>query len=111
MWVTSGIEAWAGLAEDIAAALQTLGSRLRESAAAGVRPELPGEDAEEGLGPSQLRVFAAVREMGDVGVTSHAVARSTGIADANTPRMLKALADRGLVGASDTEPTIWTAAR
>jgi hypothetical protein len=110
-WVTSRIEAWAGLAEDIGAALQTFGSRLRESSAAGVRPELPGEDVEEGLGSSQLRVLAAVRATGDVGVTSHAVAKSTGIANSNTPRILKALAEHGLVQASDTKPAIWTATR
>lgn len=107
--MTSRIEAWAGLAEDIGAALQTFGSRLRKSTAS-VRPGPSGEDLKEGLGPSQLRVLAAVRETGDVGVTSHAVAKSTGIADSNTPRILKALADRGLVRASDTKPTIWTAA-
>jgi hypothetical protein len=110
-WVTSRIEAWAGLAEDVGAALQTFGSRLRESSSAVVRPEPPGEDAEEGLGPSQLRVLAAVRATSDVGVTSHAVAKATGIADSNTPRILKALSDRGLVRAGDTKPTIWTAAR
>lgn len=109
--MTLRIEAWAGLAEDIGAALQTFGSRLRESSAAVVRPAAPGEDAEEGLGPSQLRVLAAVREMGDVGITSHAVAKSTGIADSNTPRILKALSDRGLVWAGDTKPTLWTAAQ
>jgi hypothetical protein len=109
--MTSRIEAWAGLAEDIGAALQTFGSRLRESSPAAVRSEPPGEDAEEGLGPSQLRVLAAVRETGDVGVTSHAVAKATHLADSNTPRILKALADRGLVRAGDTKPTIWTAAR
>ena len=110
-WVTSRIEAWAGLAEDVGAALQTFGSSLRESSAPVARTEPPGEDAEEGLGPSQLRVLAAVRETGDAGVTSHAVAKSTGIADSNTPRILKALSDRGLVRAGNTKPTIWTAAR
>ena len=109
--VTSRIEAWAGLAEDVGAALQTFGSRLRESSVPAVGPEPPGEDAEEGLGPSQLRVLAAVRQTGEAGVTSHAVAKTTAIADSNTPRILKALADRGLVRAGDTKPTIWTAAR
>ena len=46
-----------------------------------------------------------------MGVTSHAVTKSTGIADSNTPRILKALSDRGLVRAGDIKPTIWTAAR
>lgn len=41
--------------------------------------------------------MTAVREVGDAGVTSHAVAKITSIADSHTPRMLKALADRGLV--------------
>ena len=109
--MTSRIEVWAGLAEDIGAALQTFGSRLRESSAVVVRPEPPGDGAKQGLGPSQLRVLAAVRETGDVGVTSHAVAKATGIADSNTPRILKALSNRGLVRAGDTKPTVWTAVR
>jgi DNA-binding IclR family transcriptional regulator len=53
--------------------------------------------------------LATVRETGDVGVTSHAVAKATGTAHSNTPRILKTLSDRGLVRASDTKPTIWTA--
>jgi hypothetical protein len=72
---------------------------------------LTGEDTEESPGPSQLRVLAAVWETRDAGVTSHAVAKSTGIADSNTSRILKALSDRGLVPAGNTKPTIWTAAR
>jgi hypothetical protein len=109
--VTSRIEASAGLAEDIGAALQTSGNRLPASSTAVVRPEPSGKGAEDGLGPSQLRVLAAVRETGDVGLTSHAVAKATGIADSNTPHILKALWDRGQVRASDRKPTIWTAVR
>jgi len=110
--MTSRIEAWAGLAEDIGAALQTFGGRLRESAASGTRRlPPPGEDAEDGLGTSQLRVLAAVRDADERGTTSAAVAKSTGIADSNTPRILKALAERGLIQAGDTKPTVWTAVR
>ena len=43
-------------------------------------------------------------------MTSPGVAKATGIADSNTPRILKALADRGLIHGGDTKPTIWTAA-
>lgn len=106
----SRIEAWAGLVEDIGAALQTFGGRLRESAAEDAhRLAPPDEDAEEGLGSSQLRVLAAVRDAGERGTTSPAVAKSTGIADSNTPRILKALAERRLIRASTTKPTVWTA--
>ena len=111
--MTSLTEAWAGLAEDIGAALQTFGGRLRESGApaTGLRPDPSDGDVEDSLGRSQLRVLAAVREAGERGITSPAVAKSTGIADSNTPRILKALADRGLVTAGDAKPTIWTATR
>ena len=111
--MTSRIEAWAGLAENVGAALQTFGSQLRASAEPVRSPAAPrapiGEDAEDGLGSSQLRVLEAVREAGAVGVTSHAVAKMSGVAGSNTPRILKSLLDRGLVSAGGDKPTIWTA--
>lgn len=102
--VTSRIEAWAGLAEDIGAALQVFGGRLRESSvpAAG-RLDAPAASAEDGLGPPQLRVLAAVRDSGERGVTSPAVAKATGTADSNTPRISKALADRRLIRGGHTK--------
>ena len=65
--MTSRIEAWAGLAEDIGAALRAFGGRLRESdVPAAARQDSVVAGAEEGLGPSQLRVLTAVRDSGSV---------------------------------------------
>jgi DNA-binding IclR family transcriptional regulator len=54
-------------------------------------------------------VLHAVREAGDRGVTSHAVAKSTELRSSNTPGILKALRERGLVRADGENPTIWVA--
>jgi hypothetical protein len=110
--VTSRDDAWAGLAEDVGKALLLFAERLRavpeptagSRAASGATRARP---ADEGIGASQLKVLEAVRASGADGVTSHEVAKATGLANSNTPRILKALAERGLVTASDTRPVVW----
>lgn len=110
--MTSRNDAWAGLAEDVGKALLLFAERLRAAPepTAGARPAsgaTRARESDDGLGASQIKVLEAVRESGSDGVTSHEVAKSTGLANSNTPRILKALAERGLVAASDTRPVIW----
>ena len=105
-------DAWAGLAEDVGKALLLFAERLHavpeptagSRAASGVTRSRAADD---GIGASQLKVLEAVRTSGADGVTSHEVAKSTGVANANTPRILKTLAERGLVTASGTRPVVW----
>lgn len=108
----SSNDAWAGLAEDVGNALLLFAERLRATPepTAGARsprgaPRARG--AVDGLGASQQKVLESVRRAGAEGVTSHEVAKVTGLENSNTPRILKALSERGLVSASDTRPIIW----
>ena len=64
-----------------------------------------------GLGASQRRVLEAVQAAGDIGTTAQQVAATTGLKSTNTPRMLKALAERGLLGSWGSNPIIWHAAQ
>ena len=61
------------------------------------------------LGASQEKVLDAVRGAGESGATAAQVAAATGLTSTNTPRMLKALAERGLVAGSGANPIIWYA--
>jgi hypothetical protein len=112
--VTSRDDAWAGLAEDVGNALLRFAERLRTSAAATAGRRSPGAttrpgDPEAALGTSQRKVLAAVRAIGDEGMTSHEAAKKTGLKNTNTPRILKALEERGLVTGADGSPVVWRA--
>jgi DNA-binding IclR family transcriptional regulator len=61
------------------------------------------------LGGAQLRVLEALRADAGNGMTAREVAAVTGLKDTNTPRILKALAERGLAAASETTPRLWSA--
>lgn len=104
--MTSGQDAIASLAEDVGRALVAFAERLREE---DTSPPVPSSAATHGrqLGKSQQRVLTALHEAGDAGLTAADVAQNTGIASTNTPRILKALADRGLVSGSDETPVVW----
>ena len=67
-----------------------------------------GKGVVSGLGEAALdRALADACIRNDAGdVTTHALAKTTGIANSNTPRILNALADRGLVWAGDARPAI-----
>ena len=117
----------ADLAEEVGRALLRFAARLRSSSpaeetapadadipappppapaadAAGPTPATPGQ---RGLGASQRRVLEAVQAAGDIGVTASQVAETTGLKSTNTPRMLKALAERGLLSSWGANPIIW----
>lgn len=68
-----------------------------------------GGDPGTALGTSQQKVLTAVRAAGREGMTSHEAAKKTGLKNTNTPRILKALEERGLVTAAGTSPVIWRA--
>ena len=117
----------ADLAEDVGRALLRFAGRLRsassadESAASVAEepsplPPAPPAGSREpakvapdvhGLGASQRRVLEAVQAAGEVGVTASQVAEATGLKSTNTPRMLKALAERDLVSSRGANPIIW----
>ena len=119
--------ALAGLAEDVGQALLRYASRLRgpaskadpveqgEGAAAlpptGLAADPVAAEQDDGrlrgLGASQKRVLEAVHAAGDSGTTANEVAAATGLKSTNTPRMLKALAERGLVASWGSNPFIW----
>ena len=81
------------------------------SPAAAVDDVAPDHDAPglRGLGAAQRRVLEAVQAAGGTGVTASRVAAATGLKSTNTPRMLKALAERGLVSSWGANPIIWYA--
>lgn len=60
-----------------------------------------------GLGVSQKKVLEAVHASGPGGATASQVAAATGLKSTNTPRMLKTLAERGLVSSEGSNPIIW----
>lgn len=133
----SGHAALAALAEDVGQALIRYASRLRIPGADGLvaalqvappaavaappgssslgavatatraeRPE-PADPELRRLGVSQKRVLEAVRAAGDAGTTAKQVAAATGLKSTNTPRMLKTLAERGLVSSWGSNPIVW----
>ena len=59
------------------------------------------------LGVSQKKALEAVRAAGETGTTANQVAAATGLTSTNTPRMLKTLAERGLVSSWGSNPTVW----
>lgn len=105
--MTSRQDAIASLAEDVGRALVAFAERLREedtSPPPAAAASTPGRS----LGRSQQKVLAAVAGAASAGLTAAEVATQTGIASTNTPRILKALADRGLVVSSDETPAVWS---
>jgi hypothetical protein len=60
-----------------------------------------------GLGVSQKKVLEALRAAGPGGTTANQVAAATGLKSTNTPRMLKTLAERGLISSWGSNPIIW----
>lgn len=119
--------ALAGLAEDVGRALLRFAGQLRGSAseadpveqgegtpsppATGLAADpvapVPDDVRLRGLGASQRRVLEAVRAAGQAGTTANQVAAATGLKSTNTPRMLKALAERGLVASWGSNPIVW----
>ena len=103
------------LAEDVAAALHRFAQALRGDAASPTPAPAPrvlaqGQDT-TGLGASQARVLEILKASGDRGMTSVEVAKAAGMRSSNTPRLLKALAERGLVQGVGSRPTVWTLAQ
>ena len=74
-----------------------------------LEPAVPGQAEVKvpGLGVSQKKVLEAVRAAGAAGTTANQVATATGLKSTNTPRMLKTLADRGLVSNWGSNPIVW----
>lgn len=117
----------AGLAEDLGRALLRFASQLRASTSSEGRGEIdqeaptpppapevpaaptPGDARLRGLGASQRRVLEVVQEAGEGGTTAQRVAAATGLKSTNTPRMLKTLAERGVVSSWGSNPIIWYA--
>lgn len=104
--MTTREDAIAELAEDVGRALLAFAERLREEGTAAPRSPTAATHSRQ-LGKSQQKVVGALQAAGDTGATSTEVARATGISATNTPRMLKALRERGLAEATDETPTIW----
>lgn len=71
-------------------------------------PAVP-QSAEPGLGAAQQRVLDALVAAGGDGMTSHEVAKATGLQNSNTPRILKTLQGRGLARSSGEKPAVWAA--
>lgn len=122
--------ALAALAEDVGQALIRYAERLRATTSptqdeAELRPlrttdspttSVPSASAAEAehvdvrlrrLGVSQKKTLEAVRAAGRAGVTANQVAVATGLTSTNTPRMLKTLAERGLVRSRGSNPMVW----
>ena len=104
--MTSRQDAIASLAEDVGRALVAFAEHLRED---DTSTPPPGAAATPGraLGRSQQKVLDAVAASAETGLTAAEVAAETDIASTNTPRILKALSDRGLVFASGESPAVW----
>jgi hypothetical protein len=109
--VTPQGDAVSGLAEDVGKALLLFAERLRaeHEATAGASGVSHATRPKAGLGRTQQQVLDALAENPE-GLTSAQVAGQVGKQPTNTPRMLKALAERGLVSASEGTPTVWRAA-
>lgn len=107
--------ALAVLADDVAGALQRFARTLRSGTHPTPTPTPPpvvavGEIGDlKGLGGAQLRVLELLKEASPDGMTSVDVAKAAGLQSSNTPRLLKSLAERGLVRGDGDKPVVWSA--